>query len=202
MKKTKVIALVLCVAIMLMGAGYAAWTDTLNVSTTVNTGDLDVEFVDLPGETELTLPIYTTGHVAYSQDLVSEWDVATTTIDNVYPGGSFSMRYKMINSGTIPVKLTSLGLDYGKFSEAAGGVAGNEGISSGIIGLKVFEANGTLVNFADSNLVNPFSVATFNTLGVPVGGSIEVYINFGAVDYPENHSYIVTMEPTFAQFNK
>lgn len=43
MKKTKMLALTLVVAIMLAGAGYAAWTDTIKVNTTLETGEFKVE---------------------------------------------------------------------------------------------------------------------------------------------------------------
>ena len=36
-------ALVLVVAVVLMGAGYAAWTDTFRVDSTIETGELSVE---------------------------------------------------------------------------------------------------------------------------------------------------------------
>jgi len=44
-KKT-VICAILAVALILMGTGYAYWTDSLNVTTKANTGDLDVTFAD------------------------------------------------------------------------------------------------------------------------------------------------------------
>ena len=46
MRKPKFLALALVVAIMLMGAGYAQWTDVLTIENTVTTGDMNVEFVD------------------------------------------------------------------------------------------------------------------------------------------------------------
>lgn len=204
MKRTKVIALVLCAAIMMMGAGYAAWTDTLNVTNTVNTGHLDVQFVDLPDETELTLPAYTTGNVAYAQDGIGEWDIAHATINNVYPGGAFSIRYKMQNNSTMPVKISSLGLSrYEDWVAAAGGVMGQgEGISSGIIGLKVFAADGIqLTDLAVPN-AHPWNPDVLKG-GIPVGGYIEIYVNFGAGEnYAEDTKYEVTMAPIFEQFNK
>ena len=46
MGKTKVIALVLLVSIILMGVGYAWWSETVTIPATVTTGELLVEFVD------------------------------------------------------------------------------------------------------------------------------------------------------------
>ncbi len=49
MKKTKIIAAVLCVAVMLMGAGYAYWQDAITITNTVSTGEFNVEFVNQGG---------------------------------------------------------------------------------------------------------------------------------------------------------
>lgn len=44
MKKSRFLALMLVAAVMLMGAGYAYWTDTLTISNSVSTGHFDVDF--------------------------------------------------------------------------------------------------------------------------------------------------------------
>ncbi len=46
MKKSKLIALALTGAIIFMGAGYAAWTDNVEIKSTVETGDIDVQFTE------------------------------------------------------------------------------------------------------------------------------------------------------------
>ncbi|MCH4890624.1 hypothetical protein EZV73_23785 [Acidaminobacter sp. JC074] len=43
MKKSRLIALTLVVALMLMGTAYAAWTQSINVTTTATTGTLEVD---------------------------------------------------------------------------------------------------------------------------------------------------------------
>ena len=47
MSKKTIISTVLAMLLIFVGAGYAYWTDNLNVGTTMTTGDLDVTFVDL-----------------------------------------------------------------------------------------------------------------------------------------------------------
>lgn len=46
MKKRRFIAGVLVLSMLLMGTGYAYWTDKLTINTTVDTGKLDVQFLD------------------------------------------------------------------------------------------------------------------------------------------------------------
>ncbi len=45
--KKKVLVSVLACALLFLGMGYAYWTDSLQVDTSVSTGELDVKFVDL-----------------------------------------------------------------------------------------------------------------------------------------------------------
>lgn len=47
MSKKTILITVLALCMVLVGTGYAYWTDTLNVTTKATTGDLDVTFVDL-----------------------------------------------------------------------------------------------------------------------------------------------------------
>ena len=45
--KKRLIAGALALSMVLAGTGYAYWTDSLNITTTASTGDLDVTFADL-----------------------------------------------------------------------------------------------------------------------------------------------------------
>ncbi len=202
MKKTRFLALTLAIAVMLMGAGYAAWTDQLNITNNVSTGHLDVHFVDI--EDELSLSPYETGSVTYSQDNEggqNDWDTAVTQINNVYPGGKFTIKYRMYNNSTMPVKLASL--DFGGWGEwvaAAGGtVNAGEGISSGIGKLEWVNPDGTTVE----RTVNPFDPSQYLDGQVEPGHYLDLYVNFAAGDsYAEDTTYTVEMTPIFKQFNK
>nr|WP_307990818.1 hypothetical protein [uncultured Niameybacter sp.] len=62
MKRTKFIAGLVALSMILMGTGYAYWTDTLTIQTTATTGNLEVKFVDIApyeqygfGENEYTI---------------------------------------------------------------------------------------------------------------------------------------------------
>lgn len=54
MSKKLVLCVVLALSLILVGTGYAYWTDTLNVTTKATTGDLDVTFVDLGAYAQYT----------------------------------------------------------------------------------------------------------------------------------------------------
>ncbi len=49
MKKIGFISMILVMAMGLVGVGYAAWTDTVTISGTVNTGDVDLEVLRYSG---------------------------------------------------------------------------------------------------------------------------------------------------------
>lgn len=54
MTKRRVLSTILTLALLLMGFGYAAWTQTFTVNATVTTGELKVAVVDLGTDTEIT----------------------------------------------------------------------------------------------------------------------------------------------------
>ena len=102
MKKTKVIALVLAVSLMLMGAGYAYWSDALTINNTVSTGEMKVEFIKADGYPK----IFGRTNEAYVQkSLVQASDNKSTsiTVGNMYPDSYVRYELKMKNTGTIPV---------------------------------------------------------------------------------------------------
>lgn len=68
----------------MLGVGQAAWNDTLQVKTTVSTGELGVEFVDENG---------------YSQGSTLGF-----SFNDVEPGSSRTLSFRVRNYGTIPAR--------------------------------------------------------------------------------------------------
>ena len=114
MKRTKLLALTLVVAIMMMGAGYALWDDVLTINQTVATGDVDVEWfwnnigADPNGVfTANVLPAG--GNLNRSPDKKAY----TVTLENLYPGAEARWTGSMMNMGSLPVKFVSLDVEEG-----------------------------------------------------------------------------------------
>lgn len=107
MKRTRILALVLAVAVMMMGAGYAAWTDTLTITHTVSTGELDVMFgdgtVDFQADNDGVAE--GTGFVTTDANDVNS-STATVTLSNLYPGAVATVTIPVENIGSIPAKLS------------------------------------------------------------------------------------------------
>jgi hypothetical protein len=115
MKKTKYLAGALAVSIMLMGAGYAAWTQNFVVSNTVNTGSMDFQLnayaepashrvSDPEAQIYLDSEKYTTMNVSVDQNSYAI-KVDTTKL---YPGSKRPYVVTITNTGTMPIKLGDL----------------------------------------------------------------------------------------------
>lgn len=107
MKKTRFIALVLVVAVMLLGAGYAWWTDYTVINGTVDTGELDVNIQ----WASLIYPEYAEGSVGHDDNSI------TFNVSKLYPTKYGSEEFKpsyarlhfsIKNEGTVPAKLSNI----------------------------------------------------------------------------------------------
>jgi hypothetical protein len=129
MKRTKVLALVLAAAVMLMGAGYAAWTDSFAVTNTVTTSELDMQIDDAyfyDGD-NLGEP-----QRAWTEATIVDWDENSliVTASDLYPGADVRLDIYASNHSNVPVKFDSANVefiegDWALFNEltARGGIA-------------------------------------------------------------------------------
>jgi len=128
MRKTRNIAIILVIFIILLGVGYAAWTDTLTITTTAKTGTLDVNFEELPSGilldpvpkveanyrdfNERPLRSIKKGYVFAN---LTRYDVngnnMAISIENMFPGSLVILTAKMANRGSIPVILDDVDVD-------------------------------------------------------------------------------------------
>ncbi|MCT4607112.1 MAG: SipW-dependent-type signal peptide-containing protein [Marinisporobacter sp.] len=117
MKKTKFLALVLAVAVMMMGAGYAAWNETVTINNTVETGEVDVALLKDGSKTEVKnedncdIEHAGTGVMVENNDKTSTENKATVKLTNLYPGAVVDVTIPVKNNGSIPVKLDSKGIE-------------------------------------------------------------------------------------------
>lgn len=184
MKKTKLIALTLVVAIMMMGAGYAAWTDTLEITGTVNTGQLDVCFVDLSNNFEVVPDAHMNGNVQYSAIDSELMNRAIITINDVYPGSKFDVNLKIKNNSTMPVKIDQASVQQviGAWSSLGDNVTCEMKLNNGVI-------------------INPLSEAIPVNEALNIKFEVTVPLNLNETQLPENHTYTATIHPVFEQFN-
>lgn len=117
MKKAKFLALVMVFAIMLMGVGYAAWTDKVTLNTTVSTGVFDVDFTSVSAKALNEADIFNipsqiknlqSNLDCHAVDHKTKSDRIIVTAGNLYPGASFQVDAKVTNTGTIPAILNNV----------------------------------------------------------------------------------------------
>jgi hypothetical protein len=140
MRKVKLLIAVLVCSVMMMGVGYAWWSDSITMATTAKTGDLNMEFAD--GSKILDHSGYITSDFEFGTTTVTgnssttwEWvavpcwpywelrEVTTTetetitnnkdlrcTLNNLYPGAWVDLKVVVKNAGTIPVRFKDVKL--------------------------------------------------------------------------------------------
>lgn len=120
MKKTKFIAFTLVLAVILMGAGYAYWTDSLTIKNSVTTGKFNLIFGQCTHEQDYdnyhsngdafnggydyVNPPYGIPNVGFSED----YQTLTFTSVNHYPGSGAWLKFKIINNGSVPAIVESI----------------------------------------------------------------------------------------------
>lgn len=141
MKKIGLLSLALVLALGTLGIAYAAWTDTITVEGTVNTGDVDLDITALsstwvykvPGVTDeivvnhaLIPGIHATTDpdppasgilvASATADIVSLTDYAdnivTMTFDNLFPCIPFVADVLWHYDGSIPVKVNEISIEW------------------------------------------------------------------------------------------
>jgi hypothetical protein len=105
MKKMGLIILVVVLAMGAIGAGYAAWQQTLTINGSVTAATFDVNF------TNATASAAPTGGT--STNVISApgptGKIATITVTNAYPGYTGTYTLTVTNGSTIPVTLVLSG---------------------------------------------------------------------------------------------
>lgn len=110
MKKHKILVVALAMAVMLTGAGYAYWSQTLTIDNTVNTGNMDVGFLS-EADDDWDDDWISGDH----SDLVTINAVRSEdrqhidfTVGNFYPGAGASLDFVVKNYGSVAAKISDV----------------------------------------------------------------------------------------------
>lgn len=101
MKKAKSLAIILVLAMMLMGAGYAVWTDSVVINGDVSTGEMDV-VIDTISEVGLVNANGT------RVDLVKGDKEATVYVDELSKDGRATFEVVLMNNGSIDAAVDNI----------------------------------------------------------------------------------------------
>ncbi|MFT9495128.1 hypothetical protein [Anaerosolibacter sp.] len=122
MKRTKVLALVLSAAVMLMGAGYAAWSDQVFVTSTVRTGNFNMEVTKATtrtGDEQAKNEVHNWHSYDWTHSASVEHKANEVIVEfnDLYPGGMVQLDMTTVNNGTLPARLKGAKVEF---------VSGNE----------------------------------------------------------------------------
>ncbi|MGE4274018.1 MAG: hypothetical protein AB7E31_14345 [Desulfitobacterium sp.] len=115
--KKKFLAIAMASAVMLTGAGYAAWTDSTVLESTVRTGNFDMQISKASTRTGDN-QAQNEAHDWHSYDWTHSgqvWFDANTAVvefKDLYPGGMVQVDLTQVNKGSIPAKLKSVEVKY------------------------------------------------------------------------------------------
>ncbi|MEM2280760.1 MAG: SipW-dependent-type signal peptide-containing protein [Candidatus Bathyarchaeia archaeon] len=100
---------VLIVALAVLGFSYAWWTETLTISGTITTGELDVGFAN---NSTSCSDYITCKAILIDSDSDNDYDKMEVTVGNAYPCGWCNVTFAIANTGTIPAKIGNVELNY------------------------------------------------------------------------------------------
>jgi predicted ribosomally synthesized peptide with SipW-like signal peptide len=134
MKKIGLLALALIMALGALGIGYAAWTDTINITGTVHTGSLNIDVTGYSGTWVYKVPGDTAHHeiwiyrgnaaipfsppagsfeVAHAVALPDGEDAIKVEFVNLFPDIDFIADATLTYTGTVPAKINKITWDFG-----------------------------------------------------------------------------------------
>ncbi len=172
MKKIGLIALIVVLTLGIIGVGYAAWSQVLNISGNVSTGNLAAT-IGSNGSF--------TSSVGYAT-IVDGGSTATdliVTISNAAPGNVFTIPWKISNTGTIPVNAVA----------SVATVTPTSGADAASGDLVVAGTPGTI-----TNLNSPTQGGT-----TTVTGSLTITVQSSAPNVVGGCSYTVSVPVTITQ---
>lgn len=115
--KKRFIACVIACALLLIGTGYAYWTDMFSITGSVNTGKFEVKLTesDLEGAISDLYPVDLLdkyNHAEANVDKVKTPSSAVTLqIKKLFPGYGYKFKFKAENLGDVAAKLSAIRLD-------------------------------------------------------------------------------------------
>lgn len=114
MKKTAIICLIAMMALVVMGFGFAKWSDTVTIGAAVATGNVATTITNLGTNDNGSDPNVEPGNNAEGKDVgsitVNQVDEKTLSvaIANGYPYYAPAFTFKVTSTGSVPVKIEEI----------------------------------------------------------------------------------------------
>lgn len=200
MKKTRFLALVLVVAIMMMGAGYAYWKEELQINTTVKTGDLDFKF----NKAKVVMSEDTVQHSKAKGNAVMYEHYPhylEVDLENLYPGAEFTIDFTLKNTGDMDAKVNNFTFNAGNWE-----LNDNLLLTEATIGT---QKSGPLLDPIPLKDLNTQSLANKEYIDAPILRNKEIRISFtfkvnedaDKSNFGENATYSFNIKADVLQYN-
>jgi predicted ribosomally synthesized peptide with SipW-like signal peptide len=100
-----IIVMILMMALAALGVGYAWWTEQLTTTGTIQTGSINVKL-----ENATTSEFDPLDVASCSTNISGDGKSISVVITDAYPAYTCSIKFNLINVGTIPAKITNVNL--------------------------------------------------------------------------------------------
>ncbi len=112
MKQKKYLAGALALSIMMMGSGYAAWTQNFTVSTMVETGKLHlgietIKVQKVEAQVGSSISYMDQSYATANSQFEKGAEGVTLMLDAAYPGVRAIYEVEVLNDGTLPIKMNA-----------------------------------------------------------------------------------------------
>jgi hypothetical protein len=197
MRRVKFLIVILVLSVMMMGIGFAWWNDTLTLAGTAETGSMNVHFEEQEGTVAGDFPsVAGSPYVSASIKSVTAKQI-TYEVMNLFPSGAGSIKVKVKNDSTIPVK----------FNRAMISVAGDKAVLKDYLDTKV-ELYGTDRMTCNISLENLAEALNSLFCGITLNPGEAVYFNItheldkDAPNETQNKTVTFTLTMDWKQFNQ
>ncbi len=119
MNRIKILTLILLLSTILLGAGYAYWSESVTITGTVSTGELKVELIPYDQIDDVMPPyVIINGMPLYSRPSRLPFDISPDKhtliagFKDIFPGTFYAVPFRMDNKGSIPAVLKRCSIVY------------------------------------------------------------------------------------------
>jgi hypothetical protein len=126
--KVGIILLAVFASVVLSGVGFATWTDRIEVQGVLNTGVIDSE---VSITTWVPFSDMTCGVDDLYVEQIPNPDTVTVTILEPAALGQYFCDFKLANTGTIPIKIETIEIDYGNLPDGSTVMVVGPGMAEG-----------------------------------------------------------------------
>lgn len=106
MKKLRFVVPTMVLAVAMMGAGYAAWSDSVTINNSVTTGQFNFQLAAGTQADGIGLTSALVGVTAVNDTVDVNNQTSTLQVTNMYPGASAVIDIPVANASTIPATMT------------------------------------------------------------------------------------------------